>query len=278
MSQTTCQCGKPTRDQAVLCDDCTNTLARALGDVAWVSEELETTITRQKAAAIGAGPRSSGSTPLPWHERGAEAKRDLQAILVAWVRFADEEHFPGRPTWWPQDRPASLARWLLHVVRALGRHELGPDALEEITNAVATAERIVFWKRKNRIYLGTCGQVVTDDDGNVLALCCPGEVYADEGAAVGHCDECGQGVTVVIRQSEIEQKLADRLCTAAEIATYAVHLGLEAPRERVRQRVNYWHRHKRITAHGSNATGDPTFRYGDVRGMLYAEFARRDAS
>jgi hypothetical protein len=274
----TCTCGKPTRDNAVLCDDCTNALGRALGDVAWVVAELDTTITRQKAAAIGSGPRSSGSAPLPWHERAAEAKRDLHAILVAWVRFADEEHLAGRPTWWPQDRPASLARWLLHVVHALARHELAPDALDEVTDAVATAERIVFWKRKNRIYLGTCGQTVTDEDGEVLTLTCPGEVYAEEGDAVGTCDECGQGVTVVIRKSEIEQRLADRLCTAAEIATYAVHLGLEAPREKVRQRVHYWHRHKRLTPHGTSPAGDPTFRYGDVRGMLYAEFGRRDAS
>lgn len=277
MTENRCTCGKPTRDGAVLCDDCTNTLARALGDVAWIADELDTTITRQKSAAIGSGPRSSGTTPLPWHERAADAKRDLHAILVAWVRFADEEKFSGRPTWWPQNRPASLARWLLHVVHPLARHELAGDALDEITNALATAERIVFWKRKNRIYLGTCGQVVTDEDDNVLTLSCPGEVYADEGDPVGVCDECGQGVTVVIRKSEIEQRLSDRLCTAAEIATYAVHLGLEQPRERVRQKVNYWHRNKRLLPHGTNTAGDPTFRYGDVRGMLYAEFGRKDA-
>src|SRR3546814_287087 len=181
---------------------------------------------------------------LPWHDKAAEAQRALRGLLVWWVRFCTEESMRGLPTTAPADNVPSLARWLLHVVHGLTLHELGSDAVDEITDAVAECRRIVFWKRAARVYLGTCGQVVTDEDGEVITLSCGGEVYADEGDPVGKCDLCGQGVTVVIRKAEIDKRLLDRLCTHAEIATYAVYLGLRAPREQVRRRVNYWHRHK----------------------------------
>jgi len=273
----TCRCGRPTRDDAYVCDTCYAALNRALGDVAWLDEELDTTITRQKAAVIS-GTARSAETSLPWHERAAIARRDLHSLLVLWVRFAREEQVRGVPEWEAQDRLPSLSRWLLHVTRGLTLLDIGPDAVDEITNAVAECERVVFWKRRSRVYLGPCGQRVEDEDGLVILERCAGEVYAEEGADVGTCDECDQGVTVVIRQGELNKELDDRLCSAAELARLAVILGLDVPREQVRKKIHYWHRHKRIVQRGVDPeTEAPLFRYGEVRGMLYAEFARDTA-
>lgn len=267
-----CACGKPT--DAYVCQTCAGALSRALGDCTWLEGELETTITRQRGAATGGGARGTNDS-LPWHERASQARRTLHALLVTWVRFCGEESVRHAPAWQARDNLTSLSRWLLNCVHGLTLHELGGDAVAEITDAVAECERIVFWKRKSRTYLGPCGQTVVDEDGEVLTLSCPGEVYADEGAQVGYCDECAQGVTVAIRKSDLDKRLDDRLCTAAEIARLATYLGLDVPRDRVRQQVNTWHKRKLVLPASKDADGSPLFRYGEVKVMLYATYATR---
>lgn len=281
--QNECACGKPTRDNAVICDDDTDTLERAIGDVAWISEELDISMTKQRSAPIVFGAPSA-TQGLPWHDKAAETMRELKNLLVLWVRMCDEEGIGTGPTELPADNLAAIAGWLLHRVPGMARHDAAADALDEITNAVAECERVIFWKRRSRIYLGVCGQRVEDDEGVMMVDECPGQVYADENADVGMCDECRQGVTVVVRQSELNRQLDDRLCTAAELARLTVILGLDAPRDGVRKKIHYWHRHKRIVQRGTiteSVKGEqvevPTFRYGEVRVMLYAEFARNTA-
>lgn len=267
-----CRCGKPTRDDMWLCDDCEAGFTSTLEALPDLDDELTVTITRQRAAATTGGPRSA-STPLPWHERAAEARRTLHGLLVMWVRFCDEESVRGPEIDYPEDRIPSLAAWLATRVHGLALLDIGPEAVDEITNAAAECHRIVFWKRRNRVYLGTCGAIETDDDGQESEPC-SGEVYADEGEPVGYCEECGQGVTVVIKRGELEKDLDSRLYTAAEIARLSTYLGLDVPRDQVRRRVLYWHRHKRIVQRSTDLAGAPMFRYGEVRGMLYAEYAR----
>lgn len=270
-----CRCGKPARDDAWLCDGCEQRFTATLADLGALDEELSVTMTKQRAAATSGGAKSSDKG-LPWHDKAAEARRALHGLLVSWVRLCEEEDVRGPEIDFPADTIPSLASWLATRVHGLALRDVGPEAMDEITDAAAECHRVIFWKRRSRTYLGTCGHVDTDPDEYGIANLepCPGEVYAEEGEQVGECDLCGQGVTVVIRKAEIDRRLDDRLCTPAEIATYAVHLGLDVPREKVRQRVNYWHRHKRIEQKGSNDDGAPLFKYGDVRGMLYQEFAR----
>lgn len=265
-----CSCGRPTRDEAFVCDPCIEELDKALGDCGWLEEELETTITRQRGAATSGGARSA-TTPLPWHEKASDARRTLHSTLATWVRFIEEEGVRGRPAWEPKDSLGSMSRWLMHVTAGLGFHELGHDAVDEITDAVAECRRVVFWKRKNRIYLGKCEQVVKDEDDVVVTLSCDGDVYAEEGDQVGECEECGQGVTVVIRKEQIDRRLNDKLFTAAEAATAAGYLGLHGDRDRIRKRINQWHTRGRILP--ARKEGDESwFRYSDLRPMLFAEF------
>lgn len=266
-----CRCGRPVRDTAVICDGCANELRLDLAEAGWVTDELDITMTRQRSIGTEGGS-ASASTPLPWHDKAAEATRNLHNLLVLWVRLCHEERVGG-PSELPADNNAALATWLTQRLDALAHHDAAAEAHHEITEAMHDARRIIFWKRKSRTYLGACEQTVVDDEGYVIHEKCDGDVYADPDAAVGHCDDCGHGFTVVIRKGEIERQLDDRLCTPSEIARYAVHLGLSASRDQVRRRVNYWHRHKRIIQRGTTEDGWPTFRYGEVRAMLYAEFA-----
>lgn len=89
---TTCRCGRPTRDAAYVCDDCLGRLNQSLGDVTWLSAELDTTISRSKGVDYTSrGGARDSETPMPYHPSAAEAGRDLKAILVSWVRFCQEE-------------------------------------------------------------------------------------------------------------------------------------------------------------------------------------------
>lgn len=277
---TECRCGRPTRDTLTVCTQCTNALSRALGDIPWISAEIDTTITRQKAAPTTGGP-ASAETGLPWHERAAQARQHLHNLLVLWVRLCDEEGVGSGPSALPADRLPALSRWLLWRVDGLARHDAGSDAVDEITDAVADCERIIFWKRRNRVYLGPCAYGTSAADQLAAAFQCAGDVYADEGEPVGQCEVCERGVTVVIRQSELDRDLHSRLLSAADIADWSVRMGLDAKREEVRKRVLYWHRHKRIEAKGhdqAGATKVPLFRYGDVRLLLAAEYGSRDTA
>lgn len=264
-----CRCGRPTRDAAWMCEDCIHRFERTLADLGALDNELTVTITRQRTT--GATETTRGATnDLPWHERASQAQRALHGLLVSWVRFCDEEGVRGPHIREPADTIRSLAAWLTTRIRGLSLLDIGPEALDEITDAAAECHRIVFWKRRSRVYLGPCGIEHEDYDDP-----CPGEVYAEEGEPVGHCDLCGQGATVVVKRSAMEADLDSRLYTAAEIARLATYLGLDAPREKVRQRVLYWHRHKLIEQRSTTDEGWPMFRYGEVRARLYADFARR---
>lgn len=271
MSETTCRCGKPTRDEAYVCEDCLTALARVLGDVPWVDEQLEISITRQKASVLGGGSRGTG-TPLPWHEKASDAKRSLHSLLATWVQFCVEEHVRDRGATldWPADNLQSMSRWLLWRVDGLAFHDLGNEAVDEITDSVAQAERIIFWRKRDRVYLGTCDHKPDGED-------CAGEVYAGEGQQFGHCETCDRGYSVDQRRQDLNDQLDDRLFTAAEIARLCTYLGLEQPRERVRKQVNSWHKRERITSPSHNAAGDPVFRYGEIKTLLFAQY-RRDTA
>ena len=269
---TECRCGRPTRDDRSICDHCKDELDKALGDCTWLTEEIEVSMTKQRAVSYGGGARSS-ETAMPWHERAGDVRRTLHGLLVSWVRFADEENVKGKPGKLPADNIPALSGWLLNVTDGLSLLDIGAEAFDEITDAVAAVERVVFWKRKARVYLGPCAYAdVPEND-------CPGDVYALEGEPVAYCEECERGVTVAIRQGQLDQDLYGRLLSAADIADWTARMGLSAQRDAVKKRVLSWHRHKRITARTTvteKGTDVPLFRYDEVRPLIFATFGRDD--
>ena len=155
---TTCRCGRPTRDAAYFCDTCGDSLTQALSEMAWLEEELETTITRTK----GVDYRTAGGTrgaekPSPVNWGASEARTHLRAVLVSWVRYSDEEGVrnasphPGLPT----DTLTAMSAWLLWRVDGLSLLDIGPDAVDEITDAVAHCHRLID-RPADRQYLGPC--------------------------------------------------------------------------------------------------------------------------
>lgn len=264
---TTCRCGRPTRDAAYFCDDCGRTLANALGDVAWLEEELETTITRAKGVdyrTAGATRGSEGPSPVNWG--ASEARAHLRAVLVSWVRFCDEEGVRNASphVGLPADTLTAMSRYLMWRVDGLSLLDIGPDAVEEIADAVGNdgvdgraitgCYRIVD-RPADRQYLGPCD------------ACDDGRLYARPGGTWARCQGCDVATLATEVRERLLKELDDRLCTAAEIAHLSTYLGLVANREQVRKRINQWASRGVLAEHAS-FSDEPTYRFGAVYEML----------
>jgi hypothetical protein len=162
----------PTRDEAYFCEDCGRSLSVALGDVPWLVEEMETSATRAKGVdyRTKGGTRSSDK-PLPFNQALSDAGAHLRATLVSWVRFCADERVRNSSTSQaiPEDNLPAISRYLLWRVDGLALLDIGPEAVDEITDAVAKCHRLID-KPADRQYLGPCEE------------CEGGRLYARPGA------------------------------------------------------------------------------------------------
>lgn len=259
-----CRCGRPTRDDAYVCETCGDLLARALGDVPWLAGELEVTITKQKGVDYrkvggGKGGKKANERPLPASWGASEARGHLKALLVSWALFCSAESIRHRESSndLPADDLVALSRWLIWRVDGLMLHDIGTEAVDEITSAVAHCHRLID-RPADRQYLGTC------------PTCMSGKLYGKAGSQWANCEECQTTHDAEAIRVRLLAELDDRLCTAAEIAKLSTYLGLKADREQVRKRINQWHRRGLLVEHPSIAD-EMTFRFGEVYSRLAAD-------
>lgn len=258
-----CACGTPTRDQAYGCDHCAGELERVFAEAPWLAEQLDATITRQRAAAGGASSPDS----LPWNDKAARILADLRKHLTATVRLCDQydvrnqSPYPGGPD---GDSVHALSAWLLWRVDGLTFRPEFTDTLKTALRVEADA-LLAIDRGPDLLFLGVCD--ARDDDG-----LCGGAIYARAGDELGKCRACRAEYDTARYRGNLEQALDDRLCTASEIAHLATYLGLpsRATRDRVRNLVNQWHKRGRIKAVGGK--GEARFRYGDVIVLLAAAY------
>lgn len=267
-----CRCSRPTRDDAYSCDHCADELARALGDVTWLDEELETTITRQKGIDYrrvggGSGGKKAAEMPLPPVWGASEARTHLKGLLVSWALFCAAESVRSSDPreGLPDDNLPALSRWLLWRVDGLMLLDIAPDAIEEITSAVAHCHRLID-RPTDRKELGKCSEC----DGGIM--------YARDGREMAECDTCGTKASASELTDALLAELDDRLCTASEIAQLSTYLGLKADRTQVRKHVEYLARKGLISAHPS-FSDVATYRFGEVYERLVArEYGARKES
>jgi hypothetical protein len=284
--ETLCRCGTPTRDGASACEECLTVLYNLLtDDVPWLDEQLDVSISGQRAVNLRGGTGGGGGVLL--NQRASAARRRLHRVLEQWVKFCTEHQVRNSaPT---QNPPrmhiGPMAEWLSWRVDGLAWWPSAYNARSGIQAAVNHAREVVLWKPPVQVFLGKCGLPIDIDDKEVR---CPGDVYAAEEATrltdVGFCRTCGQKHLVAGMREKLEAELDRRLCTAAEIARMMVYLGADGSsdklRERVRNRINQWHKRNVITPTPCAATrrdGEPRYRYGEIKARLAVEF-KREAS
>lgn len=269
-----CRCGRPTRDDAAACDQCGDLLARSLGDIPWLDEELETTIAQQRGLdyrnAGGTGTKKPAERPLPGNWSASEARGHLKALLVSWVLMCDEEgvRSPDPRYGLPPDNLVAISRWLLWRVDGLMLHDAAGDVVSEVTEAVAQCHRLID-RAPDRQYLGDCRE--TD---------CSGRLYARPGGALARCESCHTTSSADEIRTRLLGELDDRLCTAREIAELSTYLGLKAGRDQVRKHVEYLGRKGLVAKHQAFSDRD-VFRFGEVYALLvkrdYGEKAKQPA-
>lgn len=265
-----CRCGRPTRDNAYACDTCGDDLARALGDVPWLDEQMEVTITRQQGIDYrrlgnGGGSKKDAGRPLPANWTASEARTHLRALLVSWVLFCSSEGVRSSDPadGLPEDAISPMSRWLMWRVDGLMLNDIAPEAVDEITSAVAHCHRLID-RHPERQYLGPCSG------------CDSGRLYARPGSTNAICNSCDASTNAEGVRTRLLEELDDRLCTAAEIARLSTYLGLKAGRDQVRNRINQWHKRGRISS--ESMFDEPAFRFGTVYAMLVAnEYGQRKA-
>jgi hypothetical protein len=231
-----CNCGRPTRDDAYVCEDCLSSLFAALGEIPALDDELETTITRQRALPTEGGA-ASAEAPMPWNQRASEARRHLRHTLVTWVRHCIEDDIRSSDpnTGWPADTIAAMSRWLMWRVDGLGLNDLGPDAVEEITNAVASCWRVVD-RPAERTYHGPCT--------------CGRDLYAKPRAATVTCPACETEHDIAALETRNRGLIETRLWTLDELMTALGRFGFRVPRKTVQK----WIERHRLVDHGERGS------------------------
>lgn len=259
---TECRCGRPTRDVNVGCDNCGDLLAQALGDVPWLDEQMEVTITRQQGIDYrrlggGKGGKKDAERPLPGNWTASEARTHLRALLVSWVLYSDAESIRNSDplNGLPAEGLVPMSRWLLWRVDGLMLNDRAGDVVEQITSAIDACHRLID-RPADRQYLGECGE-----------MDCAGRMYARPGGDVATCDSCRTPVKASEIRDRLLAELDDRLCTAKEIAELSTYLGLKADREQVRKHVEYLSRKERIVKHPA-FSDQAVYRFGEVYPLL----------
>lgn len=235
-----CRCGKPTKDDAYICDDDLDAFVKVLGEVTWVDEEIETTITKQRAAGGNDGAKSAGCSCkddddkcqhalVPFHTKAAELRDALRHELALLVRFCDEEGVrssdPSEGL--PSDGIVHMSRWLLWRVDGLAFNDMAEQFIADVARAVRDCERIIDLPPE-RSYAGPCPE-------------CSRDLYHRPAATQVRCSGCGQKWDVAEvndwMRSRIEAHMADRLVTAHEGSTLLSRLGIET----AQRTIDKWH-------------------------------------
>lgn len=277
MTAPTCAaCSRPVGDQARLCSSCTHRLARDLGDLAALAEELETTrrrLSRTGGAATGVLSRSHDK-PLPWDQNAAEVADALRATTVGWVRVLLEQGRSGRGV---TDTITSMAAFLLANLEALRHHDAADEVADEFADCTARAwqaiDRATPWT-----YAGPCREEVPEhvvpakadegEDEEHGPSCCVAELHAREGARTVICRACQARHDAYERRQWLLRIAENQLVPAADLpailSTSDRRLSLNT--------VKSWIHRKRLLPHGSS---DPAlYRVGDAVDLIYPSSRR----
>lgn len=240
-----CKCGRPTRDAAYVCDDCGDRLAKALGDMTWLEEELETSIGKQRGLPTEGSPAGSEKS-LPFHVAAAEVRDNLRNTLVGWVRICAEEGVRSSDPrdGLPENTLTAISRWLLWRVDGLAYHEAGGDAVDEITYAVTQAVKAIDLAPE-RQYVGPCA--------------CGRDLYRKPGAVMAKCRACGESYDAEVLMAALRARVPDLLVTASEGAGLLSRYGLETT-----ARIIYgWEERAMVVAHGERKNRK-TYRFDEL--------------
>ncbi len=252
------RCDRPRPGNVSICGACESDLTIALAQIPDLAEQLEITLTRQTSKGSGGG----SETPLPYGQPASEAAWVLRNALHGWVRILLDGHTrPAGPRcescghWTcgliayltePDDTIESMGAWLLKRIKSLLRQPAIEEAVDEITDAVRAAWRVVD-RPADSLFAGKCAT-------------CQAGLYARAGAVRVRCRECGTGYDVAAQWEAMRAQIEDQLLYSVVMGAVLRQLGVRVSDSTIR----YWAQKGRIVAHGTDRSGRPIYRVGDV--------------
>jgi hypothetical protein len=244
-------CGRPVED-AYVCQGCTLTLERELGDVRWLDEQLDIVLTKQTSGAPSVGylKRTESDPALPYDPRATEVRWVLTNTITTWARMvAEQDERAVLPT---IGGIGILAAWLASYSGVLRQMDQG-EAVDQLTAAIRSARRLVDI-RPERVYAGPCDE-------------CRQDLYARPGAARITCTGCLATYDAADRRTALLEAARDHLGTVREVVAL---FGGSVTRDQMKG----WIKRGKIGAHGSTVLRGrvvATYRVGDVEDASNAE-------
>jgi len=273
-------------NDAFLCTVCADLLAKELRTVGWISDELDVTLSRQDRIGVQQGGHKPGKEverPLPYNVGASEAGWILHDVLAVTARDLAEQRgieylpdgmvsasfigplLPGLqriPANYVDSSP-SIAAWLARHVDAIRHDEGGGQTYDELTDAIASARRIID-APAGRIFAGPCGSET--DAGR-----CGADLYAAVDAPSVSCQECGAKWDAGERQRDLLAQARDRLGTAIELERLLPwFLGAPIRADRIRQ----WAKRGQVKQVESSDAGDPRYAIGEIVDMHHRVAAK----
>jgi hypothetical protein len=256
-----CRCYAPIADDAYLCGGCSDRLKVLLSEVPGVAEDLQDTrlrLNRTGGPKVGVTSRSADK-PLPWNQTASDAQEVLETVLAYRARVVAQRL---RKTLTGSATNEALSKFLLRHFELLRHDQDAPDALDELSDAIALARRVVDLA-PDQWYAGQCGHSEPAADGSGPVVC-PADLYARVGAEWVDCRVCCTRYDVAERRKWLLQLVEDQLATMGELSAALSTLG----RPLTKDSINGYVKRGRLTAHGVNQRGYPVYRVGDLLDLI----------
>lgn len=242
-----CPCGRPTRDGAYVCEDCLDGLSKALGNGAWLDDELTTTISKQRAATTDGEGGVSAEKALPYNVDVSEVRDNLRNTLVGWVRVCHEEAVRSSDPrgGLPADTITAMTRWLLWRVDGLAYHQAGHEACDEIAYAVSQATKAID-RPAERQYVGPCA--------------CGRDLYRKPGKPTVTCRRCETTYNAEALTDSLRDQVMGRLVTAREGATLLSRFDLSTKQAT----IDKWRERALVVERGHDAKGKRLYLFDEL--------------
>lgn len=265
-------CTATTTNGLALCEKCQHAFRVACTDTAAFYADVDRIKPGQRIKVRSAYQ----STPPPGFTPGRDPISDaLHAAAntaATWARLLVEEHaqITKAPTGtreqlgWLESNVVSIATmsWCGEIVREI---KACARRLQNILDSVDTGS-----------YAGVCGNEIGRawDDGDIITLTCPRDLYRAASAAWVRCPECGRTWDAEERRRVMVAEARDQVAPISVVARAVVGLlDEEHSVEKLANRIQYWIGKKRLHDYGVRvltSDGKPhrVYRIGDVYDLL----------
>lgn len=231
-----------------VCRDCLTRYTALLHKAPMLMVELEVALTKQ--ARMGDG---GGGAGLPYAPISSEQAWATRQTLLTWVDEITSIRGHTIPDTW-----TGIATYLREATGWLAMHPAGWWIVDEITDALTAAERVID-RPPDRVFVGSCDALV-DIDGT--ATTCGATVYGRPGAPAAVCRRCGTAHDVKTRRDRMLDSIMDKHLTATDLSR-AVN-GILGTDTIAVTTIWKWASLGHITPTGTGERGRPTYLVRDV--------------